>query len=311
MLKYFTVILGGAGVTRAVAPLDARTLVDVQVCRRDAGGLFEGTAHPAFGGMGEIGISIDGTEVLPEGFPLRWLSQVLYASEYRLPDRRLALGCWGAGSLVEVTITPATSPAVDLVAIFRYEDTPTEFLGIPYRYHVARRALRDLLGEGSPLHFAPLQRVALGGTPVAVAVDWDLTDFRGEALLADFAGRGVIRAGLRAPEHIGEDGEDGRLRLAITARSILDGLMVRVGSTNARPVEVPLGMARPSLLQSLEDSLVLLPPLAGDTVTVSVELPRKVAQRGARGDGDAYEDVEADVTFTSVVIERVKERSKR
>ena len=309
MLKYFTVILGGAGVTRAVAPLDARTLVDEQVCRRDTGGLFEGTAHPVFGGMGEIGISIDGTEVLPEGFPLRWLSQVLYASEYRLPDRRLALGCWGAGSLVEVTIAPATSPAVDLVAIFRYEDTPTEFLGIPYRYHVARRTLRDLLGEGSPLHFAPLQRVALGGTPVAVAVDWDLADFRGEALLADLAGRGAIWANLRAPVALPEPGEDGRLRLAITARSILDGLMVRVGSTNARPVEVPLGMARPSLLQSLEDSLVLLPPRAGDTVTVSVELPRKVAQQVARG--DAYENVEADVTFTSVVIERVKERSKR
>ncbi len=305
MLKYFTVILGGAGVTRAVAPLDAHTLVDVQVCRRDAGGLFEGTAYPAFGGMGEIGISIDGTEVLPEGFPLRWLSQVLYASEYRLPDRRLALGCWGAGSLVEITITPARPPAVDLVAIFRYDDTPTEFLGIPYRYHVARRTLRDLLREGSPSHFAPLQRVTLGGTPVAVAVDWDLADFRGEILLADFV-RGIRLANLRAPMGLEEDK---RLRFAITGRSFLDGLMVRVDSAGAEPVEVPLGIVRPSLLQSLEDSLVLLSSPAGDTVTVSVELPRWVAQRVAYGDAD--KDIEADVTFSSVVIERVKGRSKR
>ena len=304
MLKYFTVILGGAGVTRAVAPLDAHTLVDVQVCRRDAGGLFEGTAYPAFGGMGEIGISIDGTEVLSEGFPLRWLSQVLYASEYRLPDRRLALGCWGAGSLVEITITPARVPAVDLVAIFRYDDTPTEFLGIPYRYHVARRTLLDLLREGSPLHFAPLQRVTLGGTPVAVAVDWDLTDFRGEILLADSV-RKIRLANLRAPMGLEEDK---RLRFAITARSILDGFMVRVDSAGAGPMEVPLGIVRPSLLQSLEDSLVLLSSPAGDTVTVSVKLPRWVAHV-EYGDGD--KDIEADVTFTSVVIERVKERSKR
>lgn len=307
MLKYFTVILKGKGVTRTVAPLDAYTLVDVQVCRRDAGGLSDATAYPAFGSLGTIGISIDGTEVLPDTFPLRWLSQVLYANEYRKPDRRLALNCWGAGSRIEIALSLPQGKEIEYVAIFRYEDAPTEFLGIPYRYHVARRTLSDLLAEGSPMHFANLQREALMGAATAVAVDWDIPSLKGNDLTADFAQQGRIAVSLQQDEN--SMGEAGRLRKAMEAHSILDRLMVRVGSTSAGYVEVPLGVVRPSLLQSLEDSLVLLPPRFEETVTVEVMLPQAVSQRVAAGDG--FMDEAVEVAFTSVIIERVKERSRK
>lgn len=309
MLKYFTVILRGGGVTQTVAPLDAYTLVDVQVCRRDAGELSETTAYPAFGSLGAIGITIDGTEVLPDSFPLRWLSQVLYANEYRMPDRRLALNCWGAGSRIEIALTLPQGKEIEYVAIFRYEDTPTEFLGIPYRYHVARRTLSDLLAEGSPMHFANLQREALMGAATAVAVDWDIPYFEGEELVADFAQHESIKVDL---QEYSEMDEGDRLRKAMEAHSILDRLMVRVGSTSAGYVEVPLGVVRPSLLQSLEDSLVLLPPRFEETVTVGVTLPQAVKKLSPPKDGQkepGYRVVE--VAFTSVIIERVKERSRK
>lgn len=306
MLKYFTVILKGKGVTQTVAPLDAYTLVDVQVCRRDAGDLSEATAYPAFGSLGAIGITIDGTEVLPDSFPLRWLSQVLYANEYRMPDRRLALNCWGAGSRIEIALTLPQGKEIEYVAIFRYEDTPTEFLGIPYRYHVARRTLSDLLAEGSPMHFANLQRAALTGAATAVAVDCDIPHPKGQELVADFAQHGKIIVEL---QEYSWRVEGKRLRNAMVAHSILDRLMVRMGSTSAGYVEVPLGVVRPSLLQSLEDSLVMLPPRFGDTVTVGVTLPQAVEQLVKVGNGITQEAV--DVAFTSVIIERVKERSRK
>lgn len=301
MPRSFTILLNRETTTRTVAPLDAGTLLDVQVCPCDAFAPL-----PAFGHLGTMGMSIDGAAVLPLDFPLRWLLQELTPGDARYPDRRLALNCWGAGSRIEITLGSMAQlgypqgdeqfprgdgAAVPYMAIFRYETAPAPYLGTPYRFHIARRRLSELLAGSSPMQSVVLQREMLRGAAVAAAVDWDIpARARLDATLsADLAENGIFRSG-RPSLHKG----------------ILDGLTVSVDGTMTRGVRVPLGIVRPSQQQSLEESLLRLPPQFGNTVAVGVTPPRKVfADTVQPADAEGLE-----VEFTSVVIERVKERNR-
>lgn len=297
---------GAEQVTSTVAPLDAFTLVDVQVCRIDAGSnAYTPELYP-FLDFGSIGITIDGTEVVPKDFPMRWLSQVLHEGNYRMADRRLALNCWGAGSRIEVSLSRVSTSA-KYVAIFRYVSTPSEFLGIPYRYHLAKCSLDDLLRQSSPMHFAELQRETLRGAAVAAAVDWNIANYNPQIhanvpLRAKSSEHEYARIPIQGDAFVSLDWE---LDCAVLSKSLFDGLMVRVASTAVGTVDVPFGVARPSILQSLEDSLVRLTPSYESSVTVSITLPEGLYFYDAAGSDPAA------VEFVSVIIERVKERNRK
>lgn len=135
-----------------------------------------------------------------------------------------------------------------------------------------------------------LQREMLRGAAVGVAVDWDTPSPAApqDKLSADLAEKGIFT-----------DAQPTR------RKGLLDGLTVRVDGTMTSGVSAPLGIARPSQQQSLEDSLLRLPPQFGNTVAVSVTPPRKVFIDRPQA------PEELAVEFTSVVIERVKERSRK
>lgn len=287
MQRCFTTLLISGGRTATVAPLDAGTLLDVQICPCSVSAPL-----PPFGDLGTVGLTIDGTEVLPVNFPLRWLLQELTPGDGRYPDRRLALNCWGAGSRIEIILNASgqSGGGNQYMAVFRYETAPTPFLGTPYRYHVAKKSLRDLLARSSPMQSTVLQREMLRGAAVGVAVDWDTPSPAApqDKLSADLAEKGIFT-----------DAQPSR------RKGLLDGLTVRVDGTMTSGVSAPLGIARPSQQQSLEDSLLRLPPQFGNTVAVSVTPPRKVFIDRPQA------PEELAVEFTSVVIERVKERSRK
>lgn len=289
MQRCFTTLLISGDRTATVAPLDAGTLLDVQICPCSVSAPL-----PPFGDLGTVGLTIDGTEVLPVNFPLRWLLQELTPGDGRYPDRRLALNCWGAGSRIEIILDvpeiPQGGGGNQYMAVFRYETAPTPFLGTPYRYHVAKKSLRDLLARSSPMQSTVLQREMLRGAAVGVAVDWDTPSHAvpGDKLSADLSEKGIFT-----------DAQPTR------RKGLLDGLTVRVDGTMTSGVSAPLGIARPSQQQNLEDSLLRLPPQFGNTVAVSVTPPRKVFIDRPQA------PEELAVEFTSVVIERVKERSRK
>lgn len=303
MQRCFTTLLISGDRTATVAPLDAGTLLDVQICPCSVSAPL-----PPFGDLGTVGLTIDGTEVLPVNFPLRWLLQELTPGDDRYPDRRLALNCWGAGSRIEIILNasgqrgapsdshgdgaeiPQGGGGNQYMAVFRYETAPTPFLGTPYRYHVAKKSLSDLLARSSPMQSTVLQREMLRGAAVGVAVDWDTPSPAApqDKLSADLAGMGIFT-----------DAQPTR------RKGLLDGLTVRVDGTMTSGVSAPLGIARPSQQQNLEDSLLRLPPQFGNTVAVSVTPPRKVFIDRPQA------PEELAVEFTSVVIERVKERSRK
>lgn len=324
MIQCFTSLLNSNGATRITAPLNAGTLLDVQICQRDAGRFIDPLAD-----LGTIGLSVDGVEVLPRNFPLRWLVQVLGSGEFRYPDRRLAINCWGAGSTIEVVLDgqkdgtqrpegpqsdlpQMARAAEDYIAVFRYDTISTPLLGSPYRYHVARKRLDELLAVGGPMQLVDLQRKHVRGAPVGIAVDWcflkeipDRATFEADLLQRGKTARLVVEKG---PSEMG--GFANAYGSCEGVKGIFDGLAVRVSGTMTQTVNAPLGIVRPSLRQSLEDALLRLPPQFGNTVTVAVTVPLdNFAPMEPVGDVMRRVVESHDVEFTSVVIERVKERN--
>lgn len=305
MIQCFTSLLseGAASIT---APLDAGTLLDVQVCPRRAGAFVDPTRD-----FGTVGMQIDGVEVLPGNFPLRWLVQALDAGAYRYPDRRLALNCWGAGSTIEVQLNPRRGRFPDgFIAVFRYDTATTPLLGPPYRYHVATRRLAALRAQGAPGQLVDLQRETLRGAPVGAAVDWHIADGipDGARVRMDLLQRGEGEELQVATVADGMGSPDGAYESRERAKGIFDGLLVRVAGTMSDATVAPLGIARPSLRQSLEESLLRLPPQFGNTATVGVAVPLGIAARPGHGDGTL--DLNEGIEFISVIVERVKERNR-
>lgn len=312
MVQCFTSLLRSNGITRITAPLNAGTLLDVQICPRRVGDFIDPLAD-----LGTISMTVDGVEVLPKGFPLRWLVQVLNAGGFRYPDRRLSLNCWGAGSNIEVELLPnmsfASQEGDGYIAVFRYDTIITPMVGIPYRYHVAKKPLTELLKKGGPMQLVDMQREFLRGAPVGVAVDWcflaRVPD--GARVSANLLQRGVLDDFIA----VEKDAPGAGCNVAYTSRErvkgALDGLTVEVSGTMTTSVSLPLGVVRPSLRQSLEDSLLRLPPQFGNTVTVKVAVPLEgfIPMMPA---GDSFRPVvdNSGVEFTSVLIERVKERNR-
>lgn len=115
-------------VNTTVAPLDAGTLLDVE---------FHAVGLPLRIERGTIGLRINGLEVLPDNFPLRWA--VRQGGD--LPSRRLVLGCFGQGALIEVRVGGFGNGARKLIAAsFRYEAAPNPYADTPVRYHVSQHS---------------------------------------------------------------------------------------------------------------------------------------------------------------------------
>lgn len=161
MSSHAFMVVAPQGKTLTVAPLDAGTLVDVEVSYAFAkpAGLFNASGRDGLlarlgadekgEGCGlllkgyevtamyeafeqeTVGITINGLEVLPPDFPLSWLlCKIPYA--YGPTPKSLKLDCNGQGASVRVT----TTSAIPLVLTFRYRAEVSPYLDCPYRYHV-------------------------------------------------------------------------------------------------------------------------------------------------------------------------------
>lgn len=173
------------------APLDAGTLLDMQVF-----GVLDGFVDslPFYLDNRTFGLKIDGVEVLPENFPLRWLMGPQSPSPDTRGALRFPLNCHGRGARIEVRYNasmPPFPPIEELQAgqpdenerklairsfsrimvVFRYLKEESQYTEPPFTFHVF-----SIQGEETQLQrgkvFARIGNLTTNDAILGVAVDW-------------------------------------------------------------------------------------------------------------------------------------------
>ncbi len=211
-----------------------------------------------------IALQINGFEVLPHGFPVRWL-----VSEHPLRNdiryrRALSLSCNGEGASIEVKSTSA----IPILARFRYTDERSEFLEIPTLYHVYAYAA----GGGPP---DTLHRITAGAyeypTPFRMGVSATdslaIRPFLHESFHAGVLG---VVADYSATQRGIEGGDP------LPHPGLLDGLLVGIRSGFGH-VSVPFGLIRPGMSTSMERALYRFPRAEPQELEIRAEVPTGMA----------------------------------
>lgn len=177
------------------APLDAGTLLDMQVF-----GVLDGFVDslPFYLDNRTFGLKIDGVEVLPENFPLRWLMGPQSPSPDTRGALRFPLNCHGRGARIEVRynasmppfppieeLEPATQNGTPtksklthairsfsrVMVVFRYLKEESRYTEPPFTFKVTSTSGRDTrMSDGKV--FVRVGELSTSDAILGVAVDW-------------------------------------------------------------------------------------------------------------------------------------------
>lgn len=205
------------------APLDAGTLLDMQVF-----GVLDGFVDslPFYLDNRTFGLKIDGVEVLPENFPLRWLMGPQSPSPDTRGALRFPLNCHGRGARIEVrynaTMPPFfpieelkpkdnghTPPENELthdirsfsrvMVVFRYLKEESRYTEPPFTFKVTSTSGRDTRMEDGRV-FVRVGELSTSDAILGVAVDWTYDKRQEYAVSGRYAVRGGARE-LFSPTH--------------------------------------------------------------------------------------------------------------
>lgn len=173
------------------APLDAGTLLDMQVF-----GVLDGFVDslPFYLDNRTFGLKIDGVEVLPENFPLRWLMGPQSPSPDTRGALRFPLNCHGRGARIEVRYNatmPPFPPIEELqkdnhaenerilairsfsrvMVVFRYLKEESQYTEPPFTFHVFSIQGKEMKLQRGKV-FARVGELTTNDAILGVAVDW-------------------------------------------------------------------------------------------------------------------------------------------